>query len=912
MTGAVVASLTGVTHRYGKRLALDAVDLDIPAGCMAGLIGPDGVGKSTLLGLVSGVRRLQSGTLRVLDADLTQRAVRRAVSPRIAYMPQGLGRNLYPTLSVNENIDFFGRLFGQTAAERRIRITELLEATGLAPFRERPAGKLSGGMKQKLGLCCALIHDPDLLILDEPTTGVDPLSRRQFWELIAVIRARRPGMSVLVATAYMEEADRFDWLAAMDDGKVIAQGKPADICAQVGQVELEEAFIALLPEEKRMAHSAVHLPPRLVDPDETPAISATSLTRRFGDFTAVDNVSFEIAKGEIFGFLGSNGCGKSTTMKMLTGLLEASEGASRLFGTPLNAGDMETRRHVGYMSQSFSLYSELTVRQNLLLHARLFHVPHAEIAARIEEMLTRFDLRDEADDYSDRLPLGIRQRLQLAVAVIHRPAVLILDEPTSGVDPIARDAFWQVLIDLSRKDGVTIFISTHFMNEALRCDRISLMHAGKVLAVGTPSALVESRQADTLEAAFIAYLEDAVVPDLTTGQRPDTQITAPPVHAPTWMAHRAVPGLGRLWAYARRETVELLRDRIRLFFALAGPVFLMLVIGFSISFDVDGLRYAVFDQDKTPDSRLLAEQFGSVRYFEERDEIASAAEMNRRFINGELTIAIEIPSGFGRDLTAGRQPELSVWVSGSMPFRAETAQGYIGGLAARYGAIYAKEHGLPATQPLGFEVRFLFNQAFKSAYALVPSILMLILMLIPAINATIGVVREKETGSIANFQSTPVTKLEFLLGKQLPYAAVGLISALMLFALGIFVFQVPFKGSLSAFAVGTVVFVMVSTAFGLVFSSFTRTQVAAVFATAIFSSIPAINFSGLLVPVSSLDGVSQVVGLSFAPAWYQPIAMGSFTKAHGWADLGPNIAALVGFFIAYMAISVLALRKQEA
>ncbi len=379
MTNPVVARIEGVTHRYGHRSALNDVTLDIPARCMAGLIGPDGVGKSTLLALISGVRKIQSGTVTVLDGNMAEERHRRASYGRIAYMPQGLGRNLYPTLSVFDNIDFFGRLFGQGTAERHARIEELLKATGLDPFPDRPCGKLSGGMKQKVSLCCSLMHDPDLLVLDEPTTGVDPLSRRQFWELIDSIRARRPMMSVIVATAYMDEASRFDWLAGMDDGKIIAQGTPKEILAKAQKTNLDDAFIAVLPPEKRGLHQEVIVRPRTESEDKTPAIEADGLTRRFGKFVAVDHVSFRIGRGEIFGFLGSNGCGKTTTMKMMTGLLPVTEGSAKLFGKPMGADDMEARQSVGYMSQAFSLYGELTVRQNLELHAHLYHLPANEI-----------------------------------------------------------------------------------------------------------------------------------------------------------------------------------------------------------------------------------------------------------------------------------------------------------------------------------------------------------------------------------------------------------------------------------------------------------------------------------------------------------------------------------------------------
>ena len=485
-TARLVASVKKVTQRYGKTIALDEISLDFPAQKMIGLIGPDGVGKSTLLGIIAGVRRLQNGRVEVLGGNIADARFRNTASSRIAYLPQGLGKNLYPTLSIFENIDFFGRLFGQSREEREWRIKELLASTDLTPFRDRPAGKLSGGMKQKLGLCCSLIHDPDLLILDEPTTGVDPLARRQFWELIDRIRARRTSMSVMVATAYMDEAERFDWLVAMNAGKVLATGTSDELKRETNETTLEKAFIRLLPEESRRGHKEPVITPRQSS-SGPPAIEAHGLTQRFGSFTAVDHVNFRIEQGEIFGFLGSNGCGKTTTMKMLTGLLPPTEGTALLFGKQVKGGDVESRRRVGFMTQAFSLYTELTVRQNLVLHARLFDLPEEAGRKRVADLLALFQLESVADALTESLPLGIRQRLSLAVAVIHEPEMLILDEPTSGVDPVARDGFWELLIKLSRENGVTIFLSTHFMNEAERCDRMSMMHAGKVLAQGPPA-----------------------------------------------------------------------------------------------------------------------------------------------------------------------------------------------------------------------------------------------------------------------------------------------------------------------------------------------------------------------------------------------------------------------------------------
>lgn len=914
-----VASLSAVSHRYGDALALDAVDLVLPAGCMVGLIGPDGVGKSSLLALVSGARKIQSGRVEVLGGDIGDRRYRAAVQPRIAYMPQGLGKNLYPTLSVFENVDFFGRLFGQDRRERAGRIADLLAATGLTPFRDRPAAKLSGGMKQKLGLCCALIHDPDLLILDEPTTGVDPLSRRQFWELIERIRERRPGMSVLVATAYMEEAERFDWLVAMDAGRILGTGTPAELRARTATATLDAAFVQLLPAARRGAGGGLTIPPRAATGEADWAIEAEQLSQRFGDFTAVDRVSFRIGRGEIFGFLGSNGCGKTTTMKMLTGLLPPSEGQARLFGRPVDGRDLATRQQVGYMSQSFSLYGELTVAENLDLHARLFHLPAAARGPRIATLMQRFKLADYAAKRAADLPLGIRQRLSLAVAVVHEPKLLILDEPTSGVDPVARDEFWALLVELSREQGVTIFISTHFMNEAERCDRISLMHAGRVLASDTPAALVAQRGAATLEEAFIGYLEAAGGGTTLTVDGEKTAKTAvdrePPEKPPALTVDRQPGGifsLRRLLGYAGREALELRRDPVRLAFALLGSALLMFVLGFGISLDVEGLRFAAIDRDQSPESRAYVENIAGSRYFVARPAIVDDGELERRMKNGELALAVDIPEGYGRDLRRGRAPEIGLWIDGAMPYRGETVRGYAEGMHQLYLQQLARENvGGTAPAAANLVTRYRYNQDVKSIYAMVPAVIPILLIFIPAILMALGVVREKELGSITNLYVTPVTRLEFLLGKQLPYVVVSLISFVLLVIQSQLVFQVPIKGSLAALTLGATLYVVATTGLGLLISTFTRTQIAALFGTAILTMLPTVSFSGLTTPVGALEGASYWIGQLFPASYFLVISRGTYTKALGIADLLPQFLALAAFIPVLTLLAVALLKKQE-
>ncbi len=913
---ALVAKVDAVVHAYGKSRALDGVSAEFPSGCMIGLIGPDGVGKSTLMGLIAGSRKVQAGKVVVLGGDIADVAHRRDVCPRIAYMPQGLGKNLYPELSVYEYIDFFARLFGLSSAERRERIPALLEATGLGPFPDRPAGKLSGGMKQKVSLCGALVHDPDLLILDEPTTGVDPLSRRQFWSLIDTIRESRPGMSVLVSTAYMDEAQRFDWLMAMNAGKILGSGTVRQMLDRTGTNDLEAAFVQLLPAETRGDHKELVIPPR-PEAEGPPAIVARRLTKTFGSFTAVDDVSFTIPRGEIFGFLGSNGCGKSTTMKMLTGLLPPTSGEALLFGKPIDAGGVDARKRVGYMSQAFSLYAELTVLQNLRLHARLFHLPAAKMAGRIDGLVDRFGLRPYLDHASGALPLGIRQRLSLAVAVIHDPEILILDEPTSGVDPVARDEFWELLIELSRGESITIFITTHFMNEAMRCDRISLMHAGKVLAADAPAALIAARNAPDLETAFIGYIEDAIGAGAEAGK--DEQAREALRRAMSTEAHggsgSALFSPARALAFARRETSEILRDPIRLAFAFVGSLLLMLIFGYGITTDVEHIRYGLLDQDQSPESRAVDAAFAETRRsFRELAPAASADEGRRRLEADDVSMILEIPPHFGRDLRKGQNPEVSATIDGSSPFRAETIKQYAEGtylthMQDVYRTQYAGESASPTA---GIQPRFRYNPTFESIYAIVPSVPPILMILIPAILTAVSVSREKELGSIVNFYVSPATRLDFLVGKQLPYIAIGLTNFVLLTTMAVLVFGVGVKGSLATLALCALLYVAATTGMGLVISGVTGSQVAAVFVTTILTMVPTIQFSGMLQPVSTLMGSARVVGSIWPTSYYMHASVGAFTKGLGPRLLLHDALILAAFVPVLMAAAVALLRPQES
>ncbi len=905
------ATLSDVSHCYKRTEALKGVSLALARGGITGLIGPDGVGKSTLLALLAGAKRIQAGKVIVLGGDMADRRHRSAICSRIAYMPQGLGKNLYPDLTVAENVDFFGRLFGLGEIERKARLRELVESTGLKPFADRRAGKLSGGMKQKLGLCCALIHTPDLLILDEPTTGIDPLSRRQFWKLIGRFRAQRPDLTIVVATAYMEEAEGFDRIVMMDEGRVLAAGTPSQLKQQTGAPSVEEVYVSLLPEAKRRAHRVFTMKP-LEGDDDVAAIEAERLTRRFGDFTAVDSVSFRIRQGEIFGFLGPNGCGKTTTMRMLTGLVPPSDGAARLFGRELDSGDRDTRKRIGYMSQGFSLYSELTVRQNLVLHGQIYGLSADQIARRISELLERLGLADTVNERAEKLPLGLRQRLSLAVAVIHEPQILILDEPTSGVDPIARDKFWQFLAELSRERGVTIFVSTHYLNEAERCDRISFMNAGRVLACDRPAALIASTGADNLEGAFISYLEKEYA--AATGSGPDPAAAAQAVlssgdsSADDWAT-----SLQRTWACFRREMLELSRDPIRLAFATLAPVMLLLILGYGISFDVDHLTFAALDRDQTPQSRAYLEEFRGSRYFVERAPLNSYSDLDAGLQSGALKLAIELPDGFGRDLLAGRSPAVGFWVDGGMPFRGETIRSYVQALHQQWEERFARERAMPIpVTPAALEIRYRYNQSVASIFSMLPGNIAILLALIPTMLTAVAVVREKELGSITNVYVTPVRRVEFLLGKQLIYVAVSFAIFLALTAVTIGHFDVRLKGSAVALASGALLYLFATTGIGLLISTVTRSQIGALLGGVVVTIIPAVQFSGQIRPVSSMTGGAAIMGRGFPATYFREISVGTFTKALDFTDLWGNHLALALFALALFAAALLLTGKQEA
>ena len=550
-----VVAVAGFCKRYKKRVAVQGVDLAVQPGEIYGLIGPDGAGKSSLMKAVAGVLSFEGGTVDVFGIRLDCEAAAEKVKGRLGFMPQGLGLNLYADLSVEENIDFFARVRGVRPADLAQRKKRLLAMTRLDRFTGRPMKHLSGGMKQKLGLVCTLIHEPELIILDEPTTGVDPVSRRDFWSILTELLRSR-GITALISTAYLDEAERFHRLSLVYGGRVLADGEPdlirdrapgslvevrvepqvealdrvkarfsqaeavgaglrvfvddAEPESAVRQVSelvsglslseiraarpgLEDAFVNLLRRQRLAGEEGGSV--TLSDGDgpadrgDGAAILANGLIRDFDGFRAVDGASFAVRQGEIFGLVGANGAGKTTLIKMLTGLIPPTGGEGQVAGADMRRAGRDIKERIGYTSQAFSLYQDLTVLENIRLFARIYGVVPRELASRIQRVIDLAGLKGREDQLAGGLPLGIRQRLALGCALVHRPRILFLDEPTSGVDPLGRRRFWDILVHLSRVERVAILITTHYMSEAEHCDRLALMHAGRIVADAAPAEL---------------------------------------------------------------------------------------------------------------------------------------------------------------------------------------------------------------------------------------------------------------------------------------------------------------------------------------------------------------------------------------------------------------------------------------
>ncbi|HMF37377.1 MAG TPA: ATP-binding cassette domain-containing protein [Isosphaeraceae bacterium] len=912
--------------------AIDHLCARVGPGQVTGVVGPDGAGKTTLLRLFAGLLLPSDGRLFVCGADT--RTELDVIRQRVSYMPQRFG--LYEDLSVQQNLTLYADLRNVVGAERQAAFERLLAFTGLERFTGRLAGALSGGMKQKLGLACALIRAPRLLLLDEPSVGVDPISRRELWKMIYDLVDR--GIGVVWSTSYLDEAERCARVILLHEGKVLYDGPPKELTARVegrsflvagaghagrqllaralrrpeiidGVIQgssvrlvrregarplaasdlgaadaevkpaaprFEDAFVDLLGGSAKDA-SPLSGPPHQPGRGGAPVVQAEGLTKRFGNFTAADQISFRIGRGEIFGLLGPNGAGKSTTFKMMCGLLRPTAGRARVAGLDLYQAAGAARARVGYMAQKFSLYNDLSVRQNLNLYAGVYGLAGARRREQLEHMTTAFRLGPYLDSSAGELPLGLKQRLALACAVMHDPVVLFLDEPTSGVDPLTRREFWSHINAMVER-GVTVMVTTHFLDEAEYCDRIALVYRGHVIALGSPDDLKErvrgaQQPEPTLEDAFIALVEE-----FDRGEAAMTSFTdalpgpSDPGRVPSAAPPRGGGRLRRLAGLIRKESLQMVRDPSSFVMAGVLPLLLLFIFGFGVTLDLRRVPIAVVVEWPSPEADSFLASFRNSRYFEVRFARHRQA-VEPDLVSGRLKGIVVLAADFSDRLGRGETAPIQVLVDGSDPNTAGLVQTYFQGLwsnwldqeAASRDTLVDRPKAAP---PVVTDQRTWFNPELDSQYALLPGAVAIVLTLIGTLLTSLVVAREWERGTMEALLATPITPGELLAGKIVPYFALGMIAMALSVAVTVFGFGVPFRGSLLALLAISSAYLAVMLALGLLISTLAKNQFAASQGALITGFLPAFELSGFIFEIDSMPAPIRLLASVLPPRYF--------------------------------------------
>ena len=720
----------------------------------------------------------------------------------------------------------------------------------------------------------------------------------------------------------------------------------------VDEPELEDVFVALLLREAT-GQEVPSLPSSASRElkNSKLAIEAKDLVRDFGPFRAVDRVSFQVRAGEIFGLLGANGAGKTTVIKMLNGIMPPTGGQGWVAGADMKTAGETIKERIGYMSQAFSLYLDLTVNENIRLFAGIYGLDREATKERLAWIVSMAGLKGYESSLTGRLPMGVRQRLALGCALVHRPPVLFLDEPTSGVDPLGRRHFWDILSRLAMEEGVAILITTHYMSEAEHCDHLALMYAGRIVAEGSPAAMkdqVEHEAGHLLEvttdqpgealqrlaqAGFVgAALFGTKIHLLSKDPSQEETRLRKRSHPPLSCAGRrgastdargricasrhdtreagtagdkrsGCMNLRRIAAVASKEWRETIRDRMFVLLAFLLPVSWMIVFGYGLVQDVENIPFAVLDRDQSALSRDYLYRFVESRYFNFKGEIRSENEADALLQSGKIRMVIMIPEKLQERLLRGQSVSVQTLVDGTFPLRTDIVKGYVIAINSafseeRLAAYFSRRRGIAVEQaealvrPIKLEVRYLYNEEVRSTWSMVPALVMFTLMVSSPLLTALGIVREKETGSIYNIYSSTVTRFEFLAGKLLPYVAISSLNAVVLWCMATLWFRVPFKGSLPFFLAASVVFVLCSTGIGLLVSLLVRTQIAALVITMVASMLPTILYSGLIVPVSSLSSGSQFQAHLFPGMYYTNIVRGTFLKGIGLEVLWVDVLAL--------------------
>jgi len=993
----------GVVRRFADAAtrrqveALSGVSFTVASGALTALVGPDGAGKTTLMRLAAGLLAPDGGRLEVLGLDVAREP--QAVQDRLGYMPQRFG--LYEDLSVQENLDLYADLHGVAPDERRARYARLLEMTDLARFTTRLAGQLSGGMKQKLGLACTLVRRPDLLLLDEPTVGVDPLSRRGLWEILEQL-VRDEGLSVLVSTSYLDEAERCEQVLLLREGRLLAQGTPEslrrvaegrtfmltpphgelpralqarllarpdavlDAVPHAGRVHVivagapeaaaraagvqpsalepvqarvEDGFMVLL--RNAQAETAVEvqaaptLPPAgpstttATTDDDRPVIEVKDLVRRFGDFTAVAQASFSVRRGEVFGLLGPNGAGKTTTFRMLCGLLPPSGGSLRVAGLDMRSAPGHARRQLGYVSQKFALYGNLTAAENLAFFAGAYGLPPTEAQQRVAEVAREFGLEGHLATPSAQLPGGYRQRLAMAAALLHRPGILFLDEPTSGADPLARREFWQRITALAQ-GGTTVVVTTHFMEEAEYCDRLVIQDAGRVLALGTPSEIRQrAGAAANMEQAFIAIVEEARRGSKEQADREAAATAQPSVPADSQAARQpSADARHRFWSrlrsLTRKETRQLLRDRANLAFGLVLPIALILLFGYGITLDVTDAPVAVVLEDASPQAREAVSGLQRTPWIHPVF-VPTMAEAEALIVDRRVDGIVRVPSDFASALAAGRA-HVQLVVHGSDAATARVVQSYVQGALAQATIEDADAAGAgpdrdpradlapnaPRPGHVQVESRLWFNVANTSTWYLVPGLLVLIMTLVGAFLTSLLVAREWERGTMEALLVTPARPLEILLSKMIPYFGVGMLGCSLCLVAAKWLFHLPFEGSIALIVLASMLYLVVALGMGLLISSVTKNQFLASQVALIASFLPAMMLSGFLFDLRNVPVVVRAIAQVLPATHFLELVKTLLLAGDVGSVVVRDLALLALYAVGFVVAAGLATRKRLA
>jgi ABC-type multidrug transport system ATPase subunit/ABC-type Na+ efflux pump permease subunit len=944
--------------------ALDNVSLEVRRGALTALVGPDGAGKTTLMRLTAGLMTADSGDLSVLGIDVA--ANPQQVQSQIGYMPQRFG--LYQDLSVQENLDLYADLHGIGADERRDRYPRLMEMTALGPFVQRQAGRLSGGMKQKLGLACTLICSPELLLLDEPTVGVDPLSRRELWAIILQL-VKDEGLTVLLSTSYLDEAERCGHVIVLHEGKVLSHGRPDEVAElATGRVFLAEpppgrtprgmqarmldspdvidavpegghVRLVMAAEASGTTFDGASMTPararfedgfmlllRRITPDR-PAVAMTlerhpaadgdqvvvevkDLVRHFGAFTAVDHVSFAVRRSEIFGLLGPNGAGKTTTFRMLCGLLPPTHGTLRVAGVDLHRARAAARQQLGYVAQKFALYGDLSVAENLDFFASAYGLRGARRRERIAWALEQFELEPLMRQPSGLLPGGYKQRLAMAAALLHEPEILFLDEPTSGADPLARREFWRRITSLAEQ-GVTVIVTTHFMEEAEYCDHVAILDHGRILAHGTPAEIrryapVEEGRESRMEDAFIAIV--AASRKVEASPPVQLQVTAPRPFTIDGTPGDLTARVWRIWALVKKEVRQILRDPSSIAVGVVMPVLLILLFGYGLTLDVKNVPVAVVLEDTSPDAIELASTFQLSPYFHAQ-LMTSMAQAEDLILASQVDGIIRIRPDFSRQMRSG-DAEVQILAHGRDANRARIIQGYAQGAVGQWNARRIAEGQNVSSGPVVVQDRLWFNEANESRYFLVPGLVVLVMTVLGALLTALVVAREWEQGTFEALFVTPVRAGEILLSKVLPYLGLGIFGLVLCLLAAKFLFQVPFLGSLWVLSLGSLLYLLVALGIGLLISSTVKAQFVASLIVVVAAFIPALMLSGFLFELHNLPVAVRFLSYLFPARYFVALLQTVLLAGDVWPIILPNLAVLAGMAMLLFALTRVGFKKQ--